>query len=98
MLLLEEPFSFEWDGGNRDKNLIKHRVTMEECEEIFLDPHKRILDAGFDSGVEKRYLLIGRTKGDRILFVVFTTRKHKIRVISARDLNRKERHLYEKAA
>lgn len=90
------PLEFQWDAGNQEKNLVKHRVTNAECEEAFYDPHKRVLKetlhAG-SSGQEKRYVLMGRTKEDRILFVVFTFRGVKIRVISARDLNRKERGL-----
>ena len=99
MELLEGPFSFDWDSGNRDKSLLKHHVTNEECEESFFDPHKRILKKALQVGGESRYILIGRTKQERALFVVFTMRSHKIRVISARDLNKKERgFLHEKTS
>lgn len=95
MKLLKEAYEFEWDVGNRDKNLIKHRVSDEECEEIFFDTSKRILRDYLHSGKEKRYILLGKTKKERVLFLVFTIRKNKIRVISARDLNIKEGKLYE---
>lgn len=94
MKVFREPIEFEWDKGNVDKNFIKHRVRDEECEEVFFDLEKRILRDPLHSGAEKRYMIIGRTKKHRILFVVFTTRKKKVRVISARDLNAKELHLY----
>lgn len=45
---------------------------------------------------EERFILIGKTKKERVLFVVFTKRETRIRIISARDLNRKEGILYEK--
>ncbi|MBI2427099.1 MAG: BrnT family toxin [Candidatus Kerfeldbacteria bacterium] len=84
---------FEWDSGNSQKNVVKHGVTNEECEEVFFDPQKKILRDVLHSHKEKRYLLLGKTKHHRALFVVFTLRKSKIRVISARDLNKKERQL-----
>jgi uncharacterized protein len=96
MELFKEPFEFEWDAGNRDKNLLKRRVTNAECEEVFYDPHKRVLKEAFragEAGREKRCVLIGRTGRERELFVVFTVRQDKVRVISARDLNRRERGL-----
>lgn len=98
MKIFKSPVEFEWDEGNQDKNLIKHKVTDEECEEVFFDSRKRILKDSPHSGCEPRYILIGRTKKQRTLFVVFTIRRNKIRVISARDLNKKERKLYEKSA
>lgn len=86
---------FEWDKGNRSKNWLKHRVSDVECEEVFFDHTKKVARDAFHSGREARYMLIGKTKIGRVLFVVFTMRKHKVRVISARDLNRKEQCLYE---
>lgn len=96
--MLRESVTFEWDEGNSGKNQRKHEVTDAECEETFFDPQKRILRDALHSGAEDRHALIGATAAQRILFVIFTIRKHRIRVISARDLNRKERHLYEARA
>lgn len=98
MKIYKSPSGFEWDKGNKDKNLKKHAVTDQECEEAFFDPAKRILKDALHSGNEPRYILIGQTKRQRFLFIVFTIRKDRIRVISARDLNKKERTLYEKSA
>ena len=96
MKLFREPIKFEWDKGNQNKNLLKHQVTDEECEEIFFDPFKRVLKDIIHSKRETRYLLIGQSKKQKVLFVVFTLRRDKIRIISARRLNRKESNLYEK--
>ncbi len=96
MEFFKNPLEFEWDTGNREKNLLKHRVTNSECEEVFFDPHKRILKEVFHGGIagqEKRYILIGRTKEERPLYIVFTLRDGRVRVISARNLNRREREL-----
>ena len=90
-----EIIEFDWDKDNKDKNLKKHGVSDEECEEIFFDPRKKISKDILHSANEGRYILIGKTKSKRLLFLVFTIRKNKIRVISARNLNKKEKHLYE---
>lgn len=94
--MLTKVFEFEWDQGNKKKNWLSHRVSNEECEEVFFDPFKKIARDVFHSDHEERYILIGQTKKNRLLFVVFTVRKQKVRVISARDLNKRERLLYEK--
>lgn len=86
---------FEWDQGNRDKNKIKHGVSIKECEEIFHNTPLVILDDAKHSSIEVRYRALGTTHERRYLAVAFTERKDKIRVISARDQNRKERAFYE---
>lgn len=95
MIILGEPLRFEWDHGNKNKNHKKHGVTDQECEETFFDFHKKILRDVFHSHHEDRYILLGETKGKRRLFIVFTMRSGRIRVISARDLNKREIKLYE---
>ena len=97
MIALPDPATFIWDKGNERKNLEKHGVTAQEVEEVFFDPQKKLLEGKFHSGSEDRYILIGQTKRQRLLFVVFTIRNRQIRAISARDLNKKERPLYEEA-
>lgn len=83
----KEVLEFDWDKGNIGKNL-KHKVKDQECEEVFFDKNKVI--------VEERFILLGRTKKNRLLYLVFTVRNKKIRIISARDINKKEVYLYEK--
>jgi len=91
-----ELVKFVWDEANRYKNLEKHNVSVDEIEQIFFDKKKKTFLDIVHSGKELRYRLIGKTKNGRLLFVVFTVRSNKIRVISARDLNKKEHVLYEK--
>jgi uncharacterized DUF497 family protein len=95
MVMLDNPNEFLWDKGNKGKNFIKHKVSDQECEESFFDQKKKIFKDVLHSHHEDRYILLGKTKEGRILFIVFMLRQERIRVISARDLNRKERHLYE---
>ena len=88
---------FEWDEGNLLKNWEKHGVSAPECEQVFFN---KPLITGSDekhSQQENRYFALGQTDTERFLFVVFTIRETLIRVISARDMNRKERKVYSKS-
>lgn len=97
VITLAEPVSFIWDKGNEEKNWIKHRVTKEEAEKAFSDDNKLLFeDVKHSTGAEKRFILFGKTD-KRKLILVFTIRNEKVRVISARPMNRKEVILYEKA-
>jgi len=87
---------FQWDEGNSDKNRIKHNVENWECEQIFFNDPLLILDDPRHSTGEKRWAAFGRTDAGRLLAVIFTKRGKLIRVISARDMNRRERRFYEK--
>ena len=96
MMFNKSVLEFQWDKGNSGKNWIKHNVNDSECEEVFFDDKKLITKDAFHSGAEERFILLGETRGKRLLFVIFTVRqKIKIRIISARDCNKKERKLYE---
>lgn len=92
--VLSQPVLFQWDGGNSRKIWLKHRVTAEEAEQLFFDLDRQSWKDAPHSGQELRYVLLGKTKTGRVLFVVFTIRKDRARVISARDANRKERRMY----
>jgi|SRR6185437_2709860 len=90
---------FEWDAGNSGKNKHGHNVEDWECEEVFFDPKKVSLKDKLHSGQEERFVLLGKTRHGRLLFLAFTVRNERVRVISARDVTkRKEIDLYEKAA
>ena len=91
---LHDCLGFEWDKGNIDKNWIKHKVSSSECEQIFFNRPLLIQDDLLHSESEERYYALGKTDIIRFLFVVFTIRNNLIRVISARDMSRKERRIY----
>ncbi len=88
-------FEFDWDEGNIGKNK-KHRVADSECEEAFSDEFKAVSKDILHSSNEERFILIGKTKQGRLLYIIFTARHNKLRIISARDPNKKERAIYEK--
>ena len=86
---------FEWDDHNADKIWSKHHIAPSECEQIFFNLPIIIADDEKHSKKEKRYYALGHTDINRLLFVVFTVRKDRIRVISARNMSRKERKVYQ---
>ncbi len=85
---------FEWDEWNYQKNWDKHRVARSECEQVFFNLPFVAADGQKHSHNEQRYYALGQTDRGRKLFVVFTIRDSLIRVISARDMNRAERRIY----
>lgn len=100
MVNYKKPIEFIWDKGNKDKNLIKHGVTNDEAEQVFFDLDKQEYPSPSSkhSIKEIRKIVVGKTKKGRLLFVVYTVKNNAVRIISARDLNkRKEADLYEKA-
>jgi len=94
MKIIKDAFEFEWDKGNIEKNK-KHKVEDREAEEVFLDEGKVILKDKLHSQKEERFIVLGKKKKNRLLYLVFTKRKKKIRIISARNINKKEVLLYE---
>ena len=86
---------FEWDRGNDVKNWTKHGLSQKEIEEAFKG-FKIAFPDEKHSGKEQRFCLIGLTDALQIIFVVFTSRIKKVRVISARTASAFERELYEK--
>ncbi|MBN2009733.1 BrnT family toxin [candidate division KSB1 bacterium] len=85
---------FEWDSGNAEKNWINHKVTRNESEQIFFNEPLIVATDIKHSQDENRWYVLGRTDTDRLLFIVFTIRNELIRIISARDMNKKERDKY----
>jgi uncharacterized DUF497 family protein len=86
---------FEWNAGNRDKNWERHGVAPGEAEQIFFNRPVLVAADPEHSQGEPRYAALGQTNEGRLLAVVFTIRGTLIRVISARDMRRRERRRYE---
>jgi uncharacterized protein len=94
---LNQIVGFDWDEANSLKSSEKHSVTQAEAEQIFADRQLKIADDVKHRQNETRYHAMGRTFEGRHLHVTFTLRENqtKLRVISARNMNRKERAIYE---
>jgi uncharacterized DUF497 family protein len=90
---LLEVEGFEWDGGNAPKIWERHQVSLFEVEQVFFGRPRVAADEAH-SGKEERFYALGETDRGRKLFVVFTIRGKKARVISARDMSRRERREY----
>ncbi len=87
---------FEWDQGNLE-HIKKHKVDYKECEEGFLNTPLIVNDDETHSQIEDRFRAYGQTNKNRLLFMIFTIRNNKIRVISARNQNKKERKEFQEA-
>ena len=85
-------FEFEWDSAKEAANIKKHGIDFFEAARVFEDDYRREYYDAAHSDEEDRYNTIGMV--DDILFVVYAERREKIRIISARHANRRERRLY----
>ena len=102
MIDLRSITGFNWDEGNARKNE-KHGVSMAEAEQVFFNAPLLLLEDSAHSQLEPRLHALGKTDDGRALHISFTLRQagtqssNLIRVISARDMHRKERVIYEQA-
>jgi len=96
-MTLPEPITFDWDKHNKNKILQKHGLSTSEIEQAFFNRRVYWFDE-VHSTLEQRYTLLGVTDLDKILYIIFTIRINKIKVISARPADKKERENYEKEA
>jgi len=99
MIDLTQITGFDWDDGNARKSEDKHEVSMAEAEQIFFNDPLLLLEDEKHSQSESRNHALGKTDEGRLLHITFTLRKagEKIRVISARDMHKKERKIYGQA-
>ncbi|MCL4353588.1 BrnT family toxin [Patescibacteria group bacterium] len=89
-LNLDGPIGFEWDKGNVG-HIEKHSVDYKECEAVFFNKPLIVNKDITHSRTEERYRVYGQTDKGRLIFMIFTIRDSRIRVISARDQSKKER-------
>jgi len=94
--MVQDCIGFDWNEYNIYKNLEKHKVSPVESEQIFFNKPFLLASDVKHSQEENRYFSLGRTDSGRKLFVVFIIRKNKIRIISSRDMSKKEKKEYEK--
>lgn len=87
--------TFEWDPVKAGSNLQKHGVSFLEAVNAFMDPLSVTIPDPDHSGDEQRCLLVGLGDAGRLLVVSHAERGDKIRIISAREANRRERRQYE---
>jgi len=86
---------FEWDEDKNKLNILNHKISFEEAKTVFVDDYSRIFNDFEHSDEEFREIIFGYSNKNRLLVVSFTERNDKIRIISARKVNKNERKLYE---
>ena len=98
MIDLTKITGFNWDDGNTRKNE-KHGVSIAEAEQVFFNAPLLLLGDAAHSQKELRLHALGKSDERRMLHITFTLRQSSalIRVISARDMHRKEKAVYEQA-
>ena len=98
MANLTDITGFDWDEGNARKNE-KHNVSLAEAEQVFFNAPLLVLEDSKHSNQDPRFHALGKSDDKRQLHITFTLRQtgDKIRVISARDMHKKERAISEKA-
>ena len=95
-LNIEDAVSFNWDDGNILKNELKHNLSWQQIEELFFnEPLLLFKDEKHSDDTECRCAALGTIDDGTLITVIFTKRKNKIRVISARPMSKKERSFYE---
>lgn len=96
MLIFDDIEGFEWDVGNARKSIDKHDTSQAEAEQVFFNDPLLIVSDEKHSAAETRFHALGQTDSGRLLHITFTLRRNGtlIRVISARDMHRKERKRY----
>ncbi|MBI1745620.1 MAG: BrnT family toxin [Acidobacteria bacterium] len=92
-----ECIGFQWDAGKVEKNWIRHQVSRAECEELFFNKPLIVAPDVRHPTSEPRLYGFGQTDEGRLLFAVFTVRNKLIRVIPARDMNKREGKEHERA-
>ena len=86
---------FDWDENKAVSNLSKHGVSFEEAKTVFDDPLYVDFYDPAHSDEEDRYLIVGESSQRRLLIASYTERGNLIRLISAREVTRTERKVYE---
>jgi uncharacterized DUF497 family protein len=99
MMDLNQVEGFDWDEGNERKSEARHGVSQGEAEQVFFRTPLLMLEDIKHSQSECRFHALSTTESGRLLHITFTTRAEgkKIRVVSARDMHRKERMIYEES-
>ncbi len=99
MIDLDQITGFDRDDGNSRKSADKHAVSQAEAEGVFFNDPLIVVEDSKHSETEPRFNALGRTAQNRLLHITFTLRQNGtlIRVISARDMHRKEKNIYEQA-
>jgi uncharacterized DUF497 family protein len=90
-----DAMEFEWDPGKAAANLAKHKVAFSDAATVFGDPLAITYHDSEHSDQEDRFITFGTTAAGRLVAVVHADRSDRIRIISARNMTRRERKQYE---
>ena len=86
---------FEWDRTKAERNLKRHRISLDEAVTVFYDPLAATFDDPDHSVGEHRLITVGRSSRGRLLVVIHVERGENIRIISTRLTAARERKRHE---
>jgi uncharacterized protein len=86
---------FDWNPTKAKTNIINHQVSFQEAATVFDDPLSVTFSDPAHSIDEERLIIIGQSKSGRLLFVSHTDRDNDTRIISAREVTRQEKPIYQ---
>ena len=89
---------FEWDPAKARRNIETHGISFDEASTAFKDTLSVTIHDPLHSYEEDRFVLVGNSHRNRLLVIVHTERRNKIRIISARRATKKERKRYEESS
>jgi len=89
------PAAYEWDEAKNRENIAKHGIDFADAGRIFERRLLVRLDDRENYG-EERWVALGELDGV-VVVVVFTRRDDRLRVISIRKANGRERKVYQEA-
>jgi hypothetical protein len=89
---------FEWDPAKARRNIETHGISFDEASTAFKDTLSVTIHDPLHSYEEDRFVLLGNSHRNRLLVIVHTERRNKIRIISARRATKKERKRYEESS
>lgn len=87
--------NFEWDEAKAVKKFEKHDVSFKEAATVFGDPLSSTFNDPDHSIEEHRFITIGISERGRLLILAHTDREDYVRIISAREVSRREKKFYE---
>jgi uncharacterized protein len=88
---------FDWDPDKARRNVEKHQVSFQEAATVFDDPLSSTFPDSQHSSGEARWVIIGQSQDGRVLFVAHADRGNLTRIISAREVTRREQRIYEES-
>jgi uncharacterized DUF497 family protein len=85
---------FEWHKAKAEANVRRHGVSFDLAKSVFKDPFAIEFLDGREEHREERFVILCMSEAKALLFVAYTEREERIRIISARRATQYEQDDY----